>query len=83
MTRGILNRHNSKQPEVKIFFGLDLFLTKCVRIIAFLLKNFVLSDFSIIKLEHPPFCGGVFVFPPTRQPIGVLPASYWSPGSHI
>jgi hypothetical protein len=29
-----LNRYNSKWSEVKIFFILDLFLTKCVRIIS-------------------------------------------------
>jgi hypothetical protein len=29
-----LNRHSSKWPEVKIFFHLDLFLTKCFRIIS-------------------------------------------------
>ncbi len=32
-----LRRYNSKQPEVKIFFILDIFLTKCIR---YLVKGF-------------------------------------------
>jgi hypothetical protein len=34
MTLKTLNRNYSKWPEVKIFFNLDSFLTKCLRIIS-------------------------------------------------
>jgi hypothetical protein len=69
-------------PEEKKFFFLDLFLTKCVRIISCLrfLQNTVLGDFSIKQLELPPVFGGVFVYSDRlgviycmspRRPIGV------------
>jgi hypothetical protein len=50
MTPKTLNRNSSKWSEVKIFFILDLFLTKCVRIIScykMLSKNSNSGDFSI------------------------------------
>jgi hypothetical protein len=52
MTPQILNRKNSKWPEVRILFVLDLFLTKCKRIMScyrFLSINAVLGDISIKK----------------------------------
>jgi hypothetical protein len=48
MTPETSNRYNGKWPEEKIFFGPDLFLTKCIRIIScyrFLLKNAVFEGF--------------------------------------
>jgi hypothetical protein len=49
MTPVILKRYNSKWPEEKIFFFLDLFLTKCIRMIScsrFVQKNLVLAIFQ-------------------------------------
>ncbi len=45
MTPKTLNRHNSKWPEVKIFVHLDLFITKCFRIICVLVKVFIQKVF--------------------------------------
>jgi hypothetical protein len=49
MTLKTLNRKNSKGPEVKRFFIMDLFLTKCVRTISDkrLFFKAVFGDFSI------------------------------------
>ncbi len=44
MTPKILNRYKSKWIEVKIFFILYLFLTKCVRIISSWVRFFILSQ---------------------------------------
>jgi hypothetical protein len=99
MTPGTFNRNNSKWPEVKILFILDLFLTNSNRILLNIpIISAVLGVFSIKKLKLPPlwwcfvYSGRLVVINDfqaiTRsvaegrgQSLGVLPASYWSPGS--
>jgi hypothetical protein len=81
MTPKTLKIYNSKWPEEKIYFILDLFLTKCIRNILlsiFIYKNGVLGDFSIKAEELPPVCDGVFVYSGqlrgiygSQRPIGV------------
>ncbi len=57
----LLKRYNSKGLEVKIFFNLDLFLTKCIRIIlceSLYPKNVALGYFSIF--EYPGQLGVIY-----------------------
>ncbi len=54
MTIKTFNRHNLQWPELKIFFHLNLFLTKLFKTTVYLVKGFyekniVFSDFSIKK----------------------------------
>ncbi len=54
MTPKTSKRYNSEWPEVKMFFNLDLFLTKCIRTIfvkGFHLKKLVLGDFFNQKVR--------------------------------
>jgi hypothetical protein len=65
MTPKTLNRYNSKCPEVKICFVLDLFLTKCFRIIScerFLFKKCSSRQFFNKKRRASSCFGGNFVY---------------------
>jgi hypothetical protein len=107
MARSVYDSQNFEQnkwPEVKIFIIIDLFFTKCARIISsegFYFKNAFLRQFFYQKVKASPVCGGVFVYSgrlgikydsqvTNRSAAGgsglsqgVLPSSYWSPGSHM
>jgi hypothetical protein len=60
-----LNRNNSKWPEVKIIFIIDLFATNVLELYLvkdFYFKNAVLGEFSIKKYKLPKVCGGVSAY---------------------